>query len=225
MIFPAKLFSDSSMGGFNPFETSQTGSLAQINVNTKRLNHHLAANRLIFTHQPRQPLPQEQPETYLNFLLKKNNNFLQMCLCFMEVKPKERSVTWLPLSNRNKTPTPKNNVRDSKMPSSWCASSCSPAKRWRFGSSLGGDFGWLFPLIWSLMSFDIYTEIYHYSAVSNKVLDRGPCKVQITKFLWQLCMIVYFSRGDRIWMNSHTLCCQRHMTVAKNIWPQPWWLD
>ena len=145
-----------------------------------------------------------------------------------------------PFSNRNKTPIPKNNVRDSKMPSSWCASSCSPAKGWRLAVRrvviLGGSFrcfSWWSGHWWRSIYIYVYAEIYHYSAVSNKVLDRGPCKVQITKFLWQLCMIVYFSRGDRlknvwaklIWMNSHTLCCLRHMIVAKKIWPQPWWLD
>ena len=55
--------------------SNRYSGLAQIEVNTKHVwNHHLAASRLTFTHQPRHPLPHEQPENSLAYW-KKNNNF------------------------------------------------------------------------------------------------------------------------------------------------------
>lgn len=154
------------MGGFNPFETSQTASLAQIDVNTKHLwNHHLAA-----------------------FLI----NFY--------------------------TPT---YVRDSKMPSSWCASSCSPAKGWRFGSSPGGDFGWLFPLFfywWPghwCRSIYIYIYIPRYSTILRYqttflIGDHARFKLPgfCDNFVWLYTLVRKRYKKNvwakLIWMNSHT---------------------
>lgn len=121
-----------------------------------------------------------------------------MCLCLIEVETK-RSVTWLP---RFRTGTKHPSQRTTSETQKCRLHDAPHHARLQKGGDLavrqvvilGGSFRCFLLVIWSLMSF----EIYHYSAVSNKVLDRGPCKVQITKFLWQLCMIVYFSRGDRL---------------------------